>query len=530
MNYELLNALRSWRDEQARTEGVEGYRVLNNAALEELARTMPRDKDTLCQVKGIKDAKYRRYGKKILGLIAEFGGGSTPQTEGEKAIEMFEKASGIRNQESGKSEEEKIGEEAITGPSEPLSVSQFLDSLNMELSGMAARIKGEVSSVDVRERVVYFSLKDSADESLISCLIFRYQYEVSGVKLAIGDEIIVEGAPDIYKPSGRLSLKVGVIEYAGEGELKKAYDALYRKLELAGAFAPERKRLIPEFAEHIALITSREGAAIGDFTMNLARAGMRVDFYPTLVEGKKAVFEIIEAIRFFNQTPERYDALVIIRGGGSLESLQAFNTEALAMEVLNSAIPVLAGIGHERDVSLAALAADHMVSTPTATARYLSASWDEARASLGKQAALLDRMASSVLVTVSDRIARGEEGVRDALESISDRVAEAQGSFREVVARFPGLCQAIWVRIEQGPSLWRTKLGNTLQRSREILRSSEERLRQYDPKRVLELGYALVRSRSRLIRNVTELKKGDRIDIQLGRGRIESEVTGLMEI
>lgn len=523
MNYELLNALRNWRDEQARTEGVEGYRVLNNAALEELSRTLPTTKEKLCEVKGIKDAKYRRYGKKILSLIAEFSGGNT-QTEGEKAIALFEQASGTVHQDL---DEKK--EEIVTGPSEPLSVSQFLDSLNMELSGMAARIKGEVSSVDVRERVVYFSLKDSADESLISCLIFRYQYDVSGVKLAIGDEIIIEGAPDIYKPSGRLSLKVGVIEYAGEGELKKAYDALYKKLELAGAFSSERKRPIPEFSDRIALITSREGAAIGDFTMNLARSGMRVDFYPTLVEGKKAVFEIIEAIRFFNQTPERYDALVIIRGGGSLESLQAFNTEALATEVLHSVIPVLAGIGHERDVSLAALAADHMVSTPTATARYLSASWDEARASLGRQAALLDRMASSVLATVADRIARGEEVVRDALKSISDRVVEVQGSFREVVARFPGLSQALRVRMEQGPILWQTRLESALKQKREFIRSSEERLRQYDPKRALALGYALVHSQNRLVRSITELKKGDRINIQLGQGRVESEVIGLTE-
>lgn len=526
MNYELLTALRNWRDEQARTEGVEGYRVLNNAALEELARTLPTTKEALCEVKGIKDAKYRKYGKTLLGMVASFTGGSGGATESEQAIAAFEQ--GLLVPREGGVGEEQEGVPA--GPAEPLSVSQFLDSLNMELSGMAARIKGEVSSVDIRERVVYFSLKDSQDESLISCLIFRYQYDVSGVKLAIGDEIIVEGAPDIYKPSGRLSLKVGIIEYAGEGELKKAYDALYKKLELSGAFSPERKRPIPEFSDRIALITSREGAAIGDFTMNLARAGMHVDFYPTLVEGKKAVFEIIEAIRFFNQTPEKYDALVIIRGGGSLESLQAFNTEALALEVLASKIPVLAGIGHERDVSLAALAADHMVSTPTATARYLSASWDEARASLGREAVLLDRAANAVLVSVSSRVSRAEEAVRDALESIADRVRRAQGSFREAAARFPGYCQAVSVRIERGPILWRAEIESAFRHVREMLRSGEERIRQYDPKRALELGYALVRNQNRLIRSVSDLRVGDRIDIQLGSGRVESEVRGLTEI
>jgi len=525
MNYELLTALRQWRDEQARTEGVEGYRVLNNAALEEIARVLPHDKDTLCQVKGIKDAKYRRYGKALLGMIATFSDGSA-QTEGEKAIALFERESGTNRQERvGNMEEEVVGKTT----EEPLSVSQFLDSLNLELSGMAARIKGEVSSVDIRERVVYFSLKDSSDESLVSCLIFRYQYEVSGVALAIGDEVIVEGAPDIYKPSGRLSLKVGVVEYAGEGELKKAYDALHKRLELSGAFLPEHKRPIPEFAERIALITSREGAAIGDFTMNLARAGMQVDFYPTLVEGKKAVFEIIEAIRYFNQTPERYDALVIIRGGGSLESLQAFNTEALVNEVVASSIPVLAGIGHERDVSLAALAADQMVSTPTATARYLSSSWDEARASLGRHTVLLEQATSTFQRVIGERVRQAEEAIRLILENVSHRVTLAQIAFRERAALFPGYCRTVRVQIESGALMWKMRLEAALLRVREDVRSNEGQLRQYDPMRALQLGYSLVRKEGKIMRTTSGLSVGDQIDIQMGSGRVQSKIIGLTE-
>ena len=513
MNYELLTALRAWRDEQARIEGVEGYRVLNNAALEELARALPQDRDALCSVKGIKDAKYRRYGKSLLALIGEY----TDEGAAESKLE-------------GVTEVPITIPETLASPAEPLSVSQFLDSLNLELSGLAARVRGEVSSVDIRERVVYFTLKDSIDESIVNCLVFRYQYEVSGVKLAIGDEVIVEGAPDIYKPSGRLSLKVGVIEYAGIGELKKAYDALHKKLELSGAFASQRKRPIPEFAERIALITSREGAAIGDFTMNLARAGIRVDFYPTLVEGKKAVFEIIKAIRYFNQAPERYDALVIIRGGGSLESLQAFNTEALVNEVVASAIPVLAGIGHERDVSLAALAADHMVSTPTATARHLSASWDEARASLGKQAAFLERAIHEFQTEIQTRVRKAEEGIRGALDSISERTALVHAVFRERVAIFPAYCRQIGTGLGSSILPWQARLDAEFVRIHDRLKVIDKRLRQYDPMRALQLGYALVRKRGAIIRLARGVAIGDRIDIQLGSGSIESEVTSIREI
>ena len=509
MNRELFQQLKRWRDEQAWIEGVEAYRILNNATLDALVGASPRTKEELCGVKGIKDAKYQKYGRAILALIAEFSGREDPDRL------PMEEGQGVSNDESK--------------PADPLSVSQFLDSLNLELSGMAARLRGEVSSVDIRERVVYFTLKDSQDESLLSCLIFRYQYEVSGIALAIGDEVIVEGVPDIYKPSGRLSLKVGVIEYAGEGELKKAYDALYRKLELAGTFAPEQKRPIPEFAERLALITSREGAAIGDFTMNLARTGFHVDFYPTLVEGKKAVFEIIEAIRYFNRVPERYDALVIIRGGGSLESLQAFNTEALVHEISVSRIPVLAGIGHERDVSLAALASDAMVSTPTAAARYLSASWDEARSSLGKHVLALARAMQEFRTLVRERIQRGEESLRRALSDILERVGMAQAAFREAVALFPEYCRRVASQLESDAALWQARTAAAATNARDRLSDIEARLRQYDPVRALQLGYSLVRKEGKVIRGIAGVSVGDRINIQLGRGGIESEVIGITE-
>lgn len=521
MNYELLQQLKQWRDEQARIEGVETYRVMNNATLEALIARMPTNPAELLEVKGIKEAKSRRYGKALLGMIATFGGGTD---EGDEANVSFGKEARTLNQESG----EKKSEER-SGPEEPLTVSQFLDSLNVELSGMAARLCGEVSSVDVRERVVYFTLKDSADESLLNCLIFRYQYEVSGVKLAIGDEVIVEGAPDIYKPSGRLSLKVGVIEYAGEGALKKAYDALYQKLETAGAFAAERKRPIPEFSQTVALITSREGAAIGDFTMNLVRAGMKVDFYPTLVEGKKAVFEIIEAIRFFNRTPERYDVLVIIRGGGSLESLQAFNTEALVEAVLASRIPILAGIGHERDVSLAALAADAMVSTPTATARALSGSWDEARVKVGQYTLSLERSVQQFQTEIEKRIRNAEDAIRLALESVSHRMTVTHTAFREVVAVFPEQCRRLSLKLTNEAALWQMRIQGALKQSSERLTTIEDRLRQFDPIHALRFGYAIVRKAGRIVRGTDGIVIGDRIDIQLGRGSIESEITGITE-
>ncbi len=501
----LLGKLRAWRDETARRQGVEGYRVFPNATLEAIAFLKPCTVAELCMVKGIKEAKSRQYGKAVLDLVKAV----LENAEGEETVLV---------------ESTGIVSVPHSPQNEPLSVSRFLDGLNVELSGMAARIKGEVTSVDVRERVVYFSLKDNEDESVLNCLIFRYQYDVAGVKIALGDEIIIEGAPDIYKPSGRLSFRVESIEYAGEGALKKAYDELYKKLEGSGVFAPENKRSLPKFPERIAIITSQEGAALGDFTMNLTRVGFQVQLYPTLVEGKRAVFEIIKAIEYFNEHPERYDVLVIVRGGGSLESLQAFNTEALVRSVRASEIPVLAGIGHERDVSLAALAADMMVSTPTATAKYLSQGWDEARLRLNREKLFLENLTEKLVADAGRTLETRGESLREGLNTILERVENTQKHFEEKLVLVPEYIRNLEEKLEQYFSMWELQYAGALDRTTSLLTTATEKMEQYNPTRVLQLGYSLVRKNGKLLRQASLVRVGECIDIELGSGRIEGEV------
>ncbi len=517
----LLSELRNWRNNQARIEGVEQYRVLSNATLEALVGALPETKEAMLQVKGIKEAKFGKYGKTLLALIAGagVGGRSEKKRENEKSVndEFFQALGGV-------SQEEQVVPEEKT-----LSVSEFLDGLNIELSGMAARVQGEVSSVDVRERVVYFTLKDGRDESMLPCLIFLNQYTLSGVDLAIGDEIIVEGAPDIYKPNGRLSLRVGMIELCGEGALKKAYDALKLKLEAEGVFAPEKKRVLPEFPTRIALITSEQGAAIGDFTMNLGAQGLHVGFYPTSVEGKKAVFEIIEALRYFSKRAEEYDILVLIRGGGSFESLQAFNNEALVRAVAECPLPTLLGVGHEKDITLAALAADTMVSTPTATARTLRAPWDEARGLVRHFETHLPMLMERELTLVRTELGTAGEALlyklgeflkyAEALKQLlSERLLLLQGAVRE---HLMSLSQAKKI-LEQGFLVG-------MEKAKKELSFAENLLRQYDPTRVLKLGYSLVKSGGRIIRDGTALRTGDRLDIELARGRLGVVVAEILD-
>ncbi len=514
----------AWRNDQAKREGVETYRVFPNATLEALATALPKNKEEMLGIKGLKEAKYSRYGSMILAIMQEYVSNESGDGEGvignQKLVTEKELKGGlVTNYELPVTE---------SVSDDPLSVSQFLDALNLGLSGMAARIKGEVSSVDVRDRVVYFSLKDGQDESLISCLIFRSQYQISGVNIAVGDEIIIEGVPEIYKPNGRLSLKVHVIELAGEGALKKAYDELKKKIESEGFLSIERKRMLPKFPMRIALITSEQGAAIGDFTMNLGQIGLKVDFYPTSVEGKKAVFEILAALRFFNRHPEQYDLLVVIRGGGSFESLQAFNNEMLVREVANSSIPTLLGVGHEKDVTLAALVADMMVSTPTATARTIREPFERARQTvkhaetlllerfereLSENQAMLSRCGQIIALVfpkLRERFERAEQRLLRSFDQVHFSIEQS----KNFLVTFEGAFCTGFTRMKEGID--------------QSLRRMEEKLREYDPNRALALGYGLIHSGEKLIRSIKDVEKGDSMEIQVADGRIDAEVRGVI--
>ncbi len=232
---DISSLLRMWRAKTAAKEGVEPYRVLTNAALDGIAERKPQTPDDLMEVKGIKDAKCRQYGREILEIVARSGAGSGTLT-----------FTGVTRAESVAID---FPEHPVEIPKETvddtLSVGRFLDGLNLELSGMASRIKGEVSSVDERERVVYFSIKDSTDDSLLNCLIFRRHYDISGVRLREGDEIIVEGVPEIWKPMGKLSLKVGTIEVAGEGALKRLMTSCFENSNRKACLLPSANGSFP---------------------------------------------------------------------------------------------------------------------------------------------------------------------------------------------------------------------------------------------------------------------------------------------
>lgn len=514
----LLRKLTIWRNETARQEGVELFRVLSNGTLEEIARQRPFDKATLTAIKGIKEAKYHKYGTQLLKLVADDEANPVRLVKSEAAdLGYFRKLKVAKTIDAG-------------APEKIYSVSEFWDAVNEKVAVLRARIRGEVSSVDMRQTAVYFSIKDERDESVMNCFIFRYQYDILAIPLEEGMKVVVEGYPEIYKPYGRLSLRTTSIEPEGEGELKKQYERLRRKLEEDGLFAPEGKRELGRLPRTIGLITSREGAAIGDFRSNIGRYGFRIKFVNSSVEGRKAVFELIDAFRTMKRQ-KGLDAVVVIRGGGSLESLQAFNNEALVRAARTLEVPLICGVGHDRDISLLSLAADYAVSTPTAAARLLGSCWERElekidayeRNMIGAFREAVDRKS----YRVRERAVRIEHGFGRVLDRIEEKF-ECFGdkALRGFEERMDDARRGM-LEVEEGMG---RKMEASIKTTELALVNAENIIRLNDPVRQLRLGYGIIAKAGISVRSVEELRAGEDVSIRLYDGTAEASLKKIKKL
>src|ERR1700691_2609530 len=213
----------------------------------------------------------------------------------------------------------------------------------------------------------YFSLKDAAAQ--VRCAMFRQRNMLANLVPRDGQKVLVRARIGLYEPRGEFQLIVDHIEDAGLGALKRQSEELSARLAAEGLFALERKRPLPALPKRIGVITSPTGAAVRDIVHVLARrfVGVAVLIHPVSVQGASAAAEIIAALKLAGERAE-CDVLILARGGGSLEDLWAFNDEALARAIAASPIPVISGIGHETDFTIADFAADVRAPTPSAAA------------------------------------------------------------------------------------------------------------------------------------------------------------------
>jgi exodeoxyribonuclease VII large subunit len=366
------------------------------------------------------------------------------------------------------------------------TIAEYIELLNVFFKSQSARIIGEISELKrAASGHVYFSVKDKENPGSLDAIMWARNYQLCGIALEVGMEVILNGHPNVYPNNGRLSFVADTVELVGEGALKKAYDDLRKKLEAEGVFAAARKRPLPEYPQRIGVITSMKGAVIHDFENNLGKFGFKVNVIDARVEGAQAVPSLLAALRAMREIVEDegsrgtgIEALVIIRGGGSLESLQAFNNEALVREVIDFPVPVVAGIGHDQDVPLMALAADYMTSTPTAAAHVLSRSWEEAYAKVREFSGLLNRFPLEL-----QRVQNGLTNTWDGLINLFER---------------------------------------SLERARQTVALGAQAIKSNDPARQLGLGYSIARRNGKVIRSTAGLSLGNEIVLTVSDGEIDS--------
>ncbi len=386
-----------------------------------------------------------------------------------------------------------------------LSVSEFLKVVNETLALIPSEemvIEGEISDYRLsQQKWISFNLKDENEEAALPCFATTYQLKMP---LENGMRVQVKGYSRVYERFGKYSLNVREVQLVGEGALAKAYEMLKKKLEAEGLFDISRKRELSRFPARVGISTSREAAAYTDFLRisNNRWSGVEMSLYAVHVQGQHAVREILEAFEYFNSLSEsdRPDVLVLTRGGGSLEDLHAFNDEAVARAVFGSIVPVVVGVGHERDESLADFVADVRASTPSNAAERIFEDRSQVISEIARSAAFM------------------EERLRRRLEERSVVIRQAGHAMNLFFERLSFTWSEVVTRLNRS-------FGDMLVSIKERIVQAERLLKQIDPAVVLSRGYSIVKSGNRVVTDVGVLEVHAPIQVQLAHGSLSADVT-----
>jgi len=392
----------------------------------------------------------------------------------------------------------------------------------------ACTVRGEISGFSrAASGHCYFSLKDADGQAaLIRCAMFRRAAGLLAFSPAEGQQVEVRGRVAVYEPRGELQFVVEAMQRGGAGALFEQFLRLKAMLEAEGLFDPARKRPLPRFPRRVGVVTSLGAAALHDVASAFARRAPQVELivYPSLVQGSEAPAALVEAIGLAARRAE-VELLIVCRGGGSLEDLWAFNDERVVRAIAACMLPVLCGIGHETDVTLADFAADLRAPTPTAAAELAAPARLDCLAALKGFAATLQQRVQRALDTrrqrldhTSLRLARPTELLhrqRQALAMLQHRLASA-------------VRQASLGRAQQErQTALRLRRAVTVLRGQHLqhLASLAARLDALAPQQVLARGYAwLSDARGAALTSATQIAPGQRIAATLADGRLSATV------
>lgn len=433
-----------------------------------------------------------------------------------------------------------------------LTPSQFtaLARSLLEDSFPLVEIQGELANLSrPASGHLYFSLKDR--NAQIRCAMFRPKSQWLRFKPADGDLVIARGRATLYEARGDFQLVVEHIEQAGEGALQSAIEALKKRLDAEGLFAPERKQALPRWIGRLGVLTSPGGAAIHDVVSVLGRRFplVEVELLPVPVQGAGAAVQIVEMLARADRSA-RYDALLLTRGGGSLEDLMAFNDEGLARAIAACATPIACAIGHEIDSSIAEFVADLRAPTPSAAAETLVPDQAELRVRLLRQAEQMGRRLAARLEGAGQRLdhlqlrlrqqhpqtrlARHLKRLADLATRLRHRQATAvalldqrlRSGRQQLAAQAPGRRIA---RLELDCRALSTGLQSALARriERQQLRLSgiARALDAVGPRATLARGYAILQGKDgRVVTSVQGIRAADRLRAVLADGSLTVEV------
>jgi exodeoxyribonuclease VII large subunit len=390
-------------------------------------------------------------------------------------------------------------------------------------SGFAAcTVRGEVSAFSrAASGHCYFNLKDPSGNAALRCALFRRAAQRVDFQPQEGDAVELRGRLAVYEPRGELQLVVESMQRSGAGALYERFLQLKAKLEAEGLFDAALKRPLPTHPASIGLVTSLAGAALHDVATTLARRSphVRLVLYPSLVQGAEAPAALRAALAAA-ATRNEVDVLLVCRGGGSLEDLWAFNDESLARALRTLPMPVVSGIGHETDITLADLAADLRAATPTAAAEIAAPATAAARQRLeAHEIAILRRLLAALereaqrLDRLTLRLARPGEAVRRRGHGLDLLAQRLRSAARRGIERS---------QARGGAAETRLRAALALARSRALARAEGVaiRLAAVDPRRVLARGYAMLSDAGgRPVTSVAAMARGDRLVASVSDGQ-----------
>jgi len=412
-------------------------------------------------------------------------------------------------------------------------------------------VEGEISNLSrPSSGHLYWSLKDGTAQ--VRCAMFRMSARGLGFELANGRQVLVRARASLYEARGEYQLIVDYAEEAGEGLLRRRFEELKRKLAAEGLFDAARKRSLPPLPRRIGVVTSPTGAALRDVLISLRRRFplTAVLIYPTQVQGAGAAEEIARTLALADRRAD-CDLLILTRGGGSLEDLWSFNEEVVARAVAAVELPIIVGVGHEIDFTIADFVADLRAPTPSQAAELAvpdQAAWQRRFVDLEQQlaVAMRRRLQTDVrqLVTLSHRVSRCHPGVQlreraqrlDELEARGKRAIERRIEQRR--KQLGRLATAVAHaspahRLAAARERWRSSLADLrrallrqLERSQQRLKLAERSLHSLSPLATLDRGYAIVTTKDgTLLTDSAAVAKGATIGVRLSRGALAATVT-----